>query len=214
MGSWAWARWWCWPETASGASGWPSSTGSHGAARAEQAAVELHSLLGNVRVDDVMTPDPVTVPADLTVEALIGHFVGLYRCSAFPVMSSDAPARGRGAEPAARRPRPPQGHDHGGPGGDTLDRVVTARPGEPIVSLLARFTPATGRRALVLDHGVLVGIVTASDLDRALELASRRPGAIGPHHRDLAGPNGPGARPRRGRRSRHGDRHDPPVPAV
>ena len=137
------------PETASVGCSGCSSAGDRkaDAVRAEQAAVELHSLLGNVRVDDVMTPDPVTVPADLTVEALIGHFVGLYRCSAFPVMSSDASPLGVVALSRLRDvPRPPQGHDHGGPGGDTLDRVVTARPGEPI-DLLARFTPATGRRA-------------------------------------------------------------------
>jgi Zn-dependent protease len=145
----------------------------HDAARAEQAAVELHSLLGKARVDDLMTPDPVTVPGDLTVEALIRHFVGLYRCSAFPVVRPDGSPVGlvtlsrlrdvpdhlRATTTVAQVATP-------------LDRVVTARPGEPVIDLLARFTPGTGRRALVLDRGALVGIVTASDLDRALELAA------------------------------------------
>jgi Zn-dependent protease len=145
----------------------------HDAARAEQAAVELHSLLGNARVDDLMTPDPVTVPADLTIEALIRHFVGLYRCSAFPVVGpddsplgivtlsqlQDVPVHVRATTTVAQVATP-------------LDRVVTARPGEPVTDLLARFTPGTGRRALVLDRDVLVGIVTASDLDRALDLAA------------------------------------------
>jgi Zn-dependent protease len=145
----------------------------HNAARAEQAAVERCSLLGTARVGDLMTPDPVTVHADLTVEALIGHYVGLYRCSAFPVVGPDGsplglvtlsrlrdvPAHLRATTTMAQVATP-------------IDRVVTAHPREPVVDLLARLTPGTGRRALVLEHDVVVGIVTASDLDRALELAA------------------------------------------
>jgi Zn-dependent protease len=145
----------------------------HDAARAEQAAVELRSLLGDARVDDLMTPDPVTVPPDLTVEALIGHFVGLYRCSAFPVVDRDGSPLGlvtlsRLREvPGQLRPTTTVAQV-----ATPLDGVATARPGEPVIDLVARLTPGTGRRALVLDRGVLVGIVTASDLDRALELAA------------------------------------------
>lgn len=143
------------------------------AARAEEAGVELRSLLGATRVQDVMTPDPVTVPADLPVEALIRHHVGLYRCSAFPVVDDDGsplglvtlsvlrdvPGHLRAVTTVAQVAMP-------------LARVVTTWPGEPVVELLARLTPGTARLALVLDRGVLVGIVTASDLDRALELAA------------------------------------------
>jgi Zn-dependent protease len=145
----------------------------HDAARAEQAAVELHSLLGDARIEDVMTPDPVTVPADLTVEALIRHFVGLYRCSAFPVVGPDGSPLGLVTLSRLREvPRDLRATATVAQVATPLDRVVTTRPGEPVVDLLARFTPGMGRRALVLDHGVLVGIVTASDLDRALELAA------------------------------------------
>jgi CBS domain-containing protein len=143
------------------------------AARAEEAGVELRSLLGATRVQDVMTPDPVTVPADLPVEALIRHHVGQYRCSAFPVVDDDGsplglvtlsvlrdvPGHLRAVTTVAQVAMP-------------LARVVTTWPGEPVVELLARLTPGTARLALVLDRGVLVGIVTASDLDRALELAA------------------------------------------
>jgi CBS-domain-containing membrane protein len=52
-----------------------------------------------------------------------------------------------------------------------MERVVTARPDDLVVDLLARFTVGSGRRALVIDDGALVGIVTASDVERAVEMA-------------------------------------------
>jgi CBS-domain-containing membrane protein len=119
-----------------------------------------------------MTPDPVTAPADVTVEALVRHYVGLYRCSAFPVVRADGsavglvtlsrlrevPAHIRSTLTAAEVATP-------------MERVVTARPDDLVVDLLARFTVGSGRRALVIDDGALVGIVTASDVERALEMA-------------------------------------------
>jgi Zn-dependent protease/CBS domain-containing protein len=142
------------------------------AARAEQAGLELRHLLGGVRVADMMTPDPVTAPADVTVEALVRHYVGLYRCSAFPVVRADGsavglvtlsrlrevPAHIRSTLTAAEVATP-------------MERVVTARPDDLVVDLLARFTVGSGRRALVIDDGALVGIVTASDVERAVEMA-------------------------------------------
>lgn len=143
------------------------------AARAEEAGVELRSLLGDARVEDVMTRDPVTVPPDLTVETLIRYYIGQYRGSAFPVVARDGapvglvtlgqlrevPGHVRAVTTVAQVATP-------------LGRLVTTRPDEPMGELLARLTPGTGRRALVLDRGGLVGIVTATDIERALELAS------------------------------------------
>jgi len=50
---------------------------------------------------------------------------------------------------------------------------MVAHPDEPLVDLLARLTSASGRRALVLGPGgELVGIVTAAEVERALEVAT------------------------------------------
>jgi Zn-dependent protease/predicted transcriptional regulator len=143
-------------------------------ARAEQAGFELRELLRGVHVGDVMTPDPVTVSADLTVEHLIRHCVGLYRWSAFPVVGDDGAPIGLVALSQLRDvPADLRSTTTLAQVATPLDRVVTARPDELVIDLLTtRLTPGTGRRALVLDHGALVGIVTASDLDRAVELAA------------------------------------------
>jgi Zn-dependent protease/predicted transcriptional regulator len=142
------------------------------AARTEQTGFEVRHLLRGVRVADVMSPDPVTVPADVTVEDLIPHYLVLYRCSAFPVIGHDGspaglitlsrirdvPADARATTTVSRVATP-------------LDRVATARPDDLVIDLLDRFTLGSGRRALVIDDGDLVGIVTASDVERTLEVA-------------------------------------------
>jgi Zn-dependent protease/CBS domain-containing protein len=142
------------------------------AARAEQAGFELHYLLRGVRVADVMTPDPVTAPADLTVEALVRQYVALYRCSAFPVVGGDGSLVGLVTLSRLREvPDELRATTTLAQVATPLERVVTARADDMVVDLLARFTVGTGRRALVVDNGNLVGIVTASDLERTLEVA-------------------------------------------
>jgi Zn-dependent protease len=142
------------------------------AARAERAEFELRHLLRGVRVADVMTAGPVTAPAELTVDALVREYVALYRCSAFPVVARDGTPLGL-VTLSRLREVPTDLRDT-----LTLDRVatpieqvVTARSDDLVVDLLARFTAGSGRRALVVDDGALVGIVTASDLDRAVQVA-------------------------------------------
>ncbi len=143
------------------------------AARAEQASGQVRQAFAGVRVDDVMTPDPVWVPADLSIDALVRHYVTLYRCSTFPVVGPDGELAGLVTlsrlrdVPADRRTATTVGRV-----AVPLADVVTVRPDDALATLLQRLTPATGRRALVTDaSGKLVGIVTAHDLDRAFAVA-------------------------------------------
>ena len=142
------------------------------AARMEEAGFELRTLLGGVRVADVMTPDPVTVPADLTVEDLIRHYVALHRCSAFPVTDHGGRAAGLVALSRIRDvPSNARATTTVSQVATPLDQVVTARPDEELVDVIGRFTVGSGRRALVMEGAALVGIVTASDIERTLEVA-------------------------------------------
>jgi CBS domain-containing protein len=99
--------------------------------------------------------------------------VGLYRYSAFPVVDHDGSPLGLVTLSRLREvPGDLRSRLTVAEVTTPLERVVTAHADEPVVDLLARFTVGTGRRALVIDDGALVGIVTASDLDRTLEVAS------------------------------------------
>jgi CBS domain-containing protein len=52
--------------------------------------------------------------------------------------------------------------------------LVTVSPDEPLADLLGRVSAGEDRRALVLEGGQLVGIVSPADITRALAAADRR----------------------------------------
>ncbi|HEX6421600.1 MAG TPA: site-2 protease family protein, partial [Acidimicrobiales bacterium] len=146
------------------------------AARAERAGFELRSLLRTTRVADIMTRNPVTVPTGLPVDALVHDYVARHRCSAFPIVRGDGSPAGlvtlSGVRDVPEADRTATTVDEVARG---LDDLVVAQPDERVVDVLGRFSARAGRRALVTDErGVLVGILTSSDVDRALAMAEAR----------------------------------------
>jgi Zn-dependent protease len=144
------------------------------AARAEETTARLRQTLGAVRVDEVMTTDPVVGPSWQTVSAFLQDYALPYRCSAFPLQSVDGTLAGMvtlarlTTVPARQRPTTrveavmcP------------LAQVPTATPEELLVDLLPRLGSGCGGGwALVVEDGQLVGMVSPGDIARALELAA------------------------------------------
>ena len=141
------------------------------AAREEETAVLTRKSLTGVRVADVMTPRPHTAPGGISVEEFIQRYLLGDRHSSYPVENPEGVITGlitldglRGVAPDLRA--------------TTLVRdaavprseVPTATPHEPVLTLLERLTPVTGGRALVIDGDQVVGIVTASDLTRLIDV--------------------------------------------
>ncbi|HEX6423651.1 MAG TPA: site-2 protease family protein [Acidimicrobiales bacterium] len=146
------------------------------AARAERTGFELRTLLRTTRVADVMTRNPVTVPTGLSVDDLVHDYVAQHRCSSFPVVRPDGAPVGlvtlSGVRDVDDRVRATTQVDAVA---RPIDEIVTAHPDDRVIDVLPRFTARTGRRALVTDAaGVLVGILSASDVDRALAVAEAR----------------------------------------
>lgn len=140
------------------------------AATAEARQAEMRGVLGGVPVARVMTRDPVTVPASATLADFLaeGPF-GHYRHSTFPVLAADGSVAGLLTVRRVEATAP------GARAGTTvrevmrpLDDVVTAGPDEPVLDLLPRLESSPTRRALVMDGGRLVGILTLADVTRAL----------------------------------------------
>jgi Zn-dependent protease/predicted transcriptional regulator len=149
------------------------------AATAEGRHAQLRGALDGVAVAQVMTPDPVTVPARLTVEQFLERApFGHYRHTAFPVVTAEgAPV---GLVTASRIDRAPPGERHTTTLADVmcpLDEVATASPQEPVSDVLPRLASAGERRVLVLHpgSGALVGIVSHSDINRAITWLTRHP---------------------------------------
>jgi Zn-dependent protease len=161
------------------------------AARSELASLEIRLRLGDLRVADVMTPDPVTVPAGVTVDALVHDYVARHRCSAFPVVGAGGVPTGLATLSGIREvPEAARGTMLVDDLARPMDRVVTARPDDRVVDLIRRFAPGRGGRALVLDDaGAVAGIVTASDVERALTVTEAQPpgAGAGPRSRSARG---------------------------
>lgn len=142
-----------------------------GAAGMEEAQARLGGALQGVRVADVMSPDPATLRGDTTVAEFVDHHLWNARHTAFPVVEDGRPV-GLVTLDHIRRVLPEQRSS------STLrevmgtDAPVLASPQEALTDLLPRLSPETGNRALVVSDGRLVGIVSPTDISRAVQLAA------------------------------------------
>lgn len=151
------------------------------AATAEGGHAQTKETLNRVAVRQAMTPDPVSARASLPIAALLHNPSFRYQHSAFPVVSDDT------AEPVglvtvqrAQEVAAKEGAD--APVARAMfraDEVVTTGPDDPLGSLLLRLESSPTRRALVVDEGRLVGIVSSSDINRVLTWLTSTPWHMG-----------------------------------
>lgn len=142
------------------------------AAREEELQVTTRQALAGLHVADAMTADPHAAPGWLTVDEFIERYLLGDRHSAYPVSDRDGSIVGlvtlrqlRDVEPSRRATTSVR--DIALP----LQSVPTAAPFEPLSALIERLAAAGhGSRALVIDGGKVVGIVTPSDLGRLIDV--------------------------------------------
>ena len=142
------------------------------AAGTELQSTRVQTALEGVHVRDVMTPSPDTAPPDISVGELIDTYLFERRHSTFPLTEDGRPvglvtlARVK-AVPAAERYRTPLRAI-----ACPLSEVPVAAPDEALAALLTELARAPDGRALVLDDGALVGIVSPADVARAIDRAT------------------------------------------
>lgn len=147
-----------------------------GAAGMEERSTRLGATLAGVLVGQVMTAAPDTVPAGISVAELIDRYLFTQRHSSFPLVDEEGRPLGLvtlariKAVPAPRRATTTMA-DIAWP----VDELPVARPGDLLAELLPQLTRVADGRALVVEDGRLVGIVTPSDITRAVEHAVLRP---------------------------------------
>jgi len=141
------------------------------AARAEEMTRRTRRALSGLSVADVMTAHPHTAPGWISISEFIERYLLGDRHSAYPVEDRNGNITGlitlrqlRSVAPESRVrtlvcdaaiPR---------------DRVPETNVHESITGLLGRLDPACGSRALVVDAGQVVGIVTAEDIIRLVDV--------------------------------------------
>lgn len=140
-------------------------------ATAEERISELGTTLAGVRVRDVMTPRPYVVDALMTVSAFLRDVAPVRRHAAFPLVDPDGQLHGMITLNRLRAVAPDDRDT-------TVLRDVACPPeeipradqDEPLTALLARMDGCADGRALVFERGRVIGIVSPSDISRAVSL--------------------------------------------
>ncbi|MDQ6791604.1 MAG: site-2 protease family protein [Candidatus Dormibacteraeota bacterium] len=140
------------------------------AARSEEASGLIRQALSGISVAEVMTPNPVQAPDDISVEDALHRYVLASRHSTFP--THDAVGRLSGLlTMAALKNVAPDARaatlvkEVACP----LDRVSIASPADPVNNLLGLPEGCSEGRTLVVDGGRLVGIISPSDISRLVQ---------------------------------------------
>jgi Zn-dependent protease/CBS domain-containing protein len=140
------------------------------AARSEQTGALMRQALSGISVAEVMTPNPVQAPDDISVEEALHGYILTSRHSTFPTHDGSGQLSGLLTLAALKNVAP-------NARATTLikeiicplDRVSTVRPADPAANLLSVSDGCSEGRTLVVDNGRLVGIISPSDINRLLQ---------------------------------------------
>jgi Zn-dependent protease/CBS domain-containing protein len=151
------------------------------AARSEEVGGLIRQALAGMTVAQVMTPNPVQAPDDISVENALHDYVLASRHSTFPTHDAAGKLSGLLTMAALKNVAP-----------DSrattlikeiicpLDKVSTAGPADPVTNLLGLPEGCSEGRTLIIDGGRLVGIISPSDINRLLQrsLSGSAPAAV------------------------------------
>lgn len=135
-------------------------------ATSEGGQAKLRELLSGVPVRQAMGRDPITVNASLTVSEFLAAPEFRYRHSAFPVVDQEhRPVGLVSVKTAAGVPEVERDSTVASVMIPVAD-IPTPHPDEPLVHVLPGLEQSPAHRALVVENGRVVGMVTTSDISR------------------------------------------------
>jgi hypothetical protein len=121
------------------------------AASAEEQSAELRQSLGDLRVAALMSPQPVTAPAELTLDRFLDEYVFRHQFSTFPILS-DGRLSGLATVNRIKDVAP---HDRTttsvGQLARPIEEVATAAPGDRMADVLVQLQQGDDARLLVLE---------------------------------------------------------------
>ncbi len=138
------------------------------AATAEQRALALRDALGDLRVGDLMTHRPVTVPAHLTLSGFMDEVAHVHRFTTYPVLEDGHVV---GLIPFARVAATPRADWDERRVRDSMVRLAdapTLQAATPVLDALQEMQAHGIDRALVLADGELAGLLSITDVGRVV----------------------------------------------
>jgi Zn-dependent protease/CBS domain-containing protein len=145
-----------------------------GAAGAEERQARVGDALAGVRVNDVMTAHPQTLAPDVTIEEFVDRHLFAHRHSAFPLTEADRPVGLVTLDRVRQVPYEQRAAVRVRDVACRPEELVLTAPDEPLSELLPRLADCADGRALVVDDGRLVGIVSPSDISGAVQRGALR----------------------------------------
>jgi Zn-dependent protease/CBS domain-containing protein len=142
-------------------------------ARAEARYVATEQALGGLRVRDLMVRQPVTVDADSTIGRFMDEVAWSQRFTTYPVLERNRPVGLLAFASVAAVPRSEWDTRRVRDTMIPLDEIPLLTEDEKAVDALAELSAPTANRGLVVDNGHLAGLLSITDLARALEVGRR-----------------------------------------
>lgn len=143
------------------------------AASAEDRYAAARQALGELRVADLMTTDPVIVPADYTLGQFIDEIAWSRRYTTYPVLDDDGVAGLLAFRCVSAVPRSEWDQKTVRECVIPADQVPVLREDQLAIDALAELSESDVNRGIVLEDGRLIGLLSISDLARALEAGPR-----------------------------------------
>ena len=139
-------------------------------AKAEARYVATEQALGGLRVRDLMVRQPVTVDADSTIGRFMDDLASSHRFTTYPVLEEDRPVGLLAFAAVAAVPRSEWDTRRVRETMIPLEEVTLLTEDETAVDALDELSAPTGNRGLVMDNGHLAGLLSITDIARALEV--------------------------------------------
>lgn len=133
-------------------------------ARAHRADAEARRLLSGARVGDLMTPNPVTAPATMSVDDFVETVLKRTPHDLIPVVAGDRIVGAAGFKNIKDSAREAWRDTRLADIATPLADLVTADENEPIEAALDRMRKVRASRLIVLDRDRIAGVLTLADL--------------------------------------------------
>lgn len=140
------------------------------AATAEARYIATEAALHGLRVRDLMVRDPVTVDGDLTVGQFMDEVARSRRFTTYPVVDGGRAIGLLAFGSVAALPRSEWDSRRVREAMLPLERVPLLTEDETAIDALTALSSPTSNRGLVIENGHLAGLLSITDLTRALEL--------------------------------------------